>query len=277
MADRIATFNGISGKVIQDGGTLISALVANPMTSPGDSIVGGASGVPTRLASPTTRNMVLRTTAAGTTLWGRTINASTEAILYEDFYMASGFTMATGTSGGTITQVPSVANHPGIVQLSSGATAGTSYFGVGHSATSMRLSGETYFETSVLIPVLSTAAQRFIVTLGCHDAALVNSAVQNGFYFSYTDNVISGNWQAITRLAATESTLNSAIPVVLNTWYKLSAIFNQAMTSVTFFVNDTSIGSLATTVPASAVTGAGMKIAKTVGGNLTCAVRSLSH
>lgn len=169
-------------------------------------------------------------------------------------------------STGTVsTSIPGAdQNHPGVVSLNTGAAPTVS--GINSPPNSLLFGGgRMILNFLVQIPTLSTAAERFILYMGFGDALLAGEFV-DGAYFVYSDNINSGNWRASTSSNSVRTTLDSATAV--NTgWNLLTIDMNAAGSSVEFFINGSSIGTIATNIPTGAAreTGINFKIDKTVG------------
>ena len=152
---------------------------------------------------------------------------------------------ASGGSGGINT--PTDTTSVGIVQL------GTSTSGTGNCAvrTHTRVltldGGPTTFECGILIPTLSTSDERYAIRAGLLDNA--SAAPSNGVYFQY-DESASANWQIVAANGGSRTTTTTSTAVgITKTTLKLAS--NAGGTSVEYFVNGVSVGTIATAnVPA---------------------------
>jgi hypothetical protein len=104
-----------------------------------------------------------------------------------------------------------------------------------------------YVEARVMVPVLSTATDRFQCGIGSATGKTTVSTF-NGARIGYVDNVNSGAWFCETRGSGSISTLNSAVTVVANTWYVLKCIYSAA-NNWDFYIDGTLIGPLTTNLP----------------------------
>jgi hypothetical protein len=144
------------------------------------------------------------------------------------------------------------ANHPGIINLSTGTTStgrvnlrsGTS----SSTSTPVLLGGGQisfcsiiYFNTN-----LSDGTNRFHAHGGLMNSQL---SATEGVYYRYRDDENGGKWQFVTRAADTPTVVDSGITVAADTWYRLEAVINAGATSVEFFVNGTSVGTSTTNIP----------------------------
>jgi hypothetical protein len=101
------------------------------------------------------------------------------------------------------------------------------------------------------IATLSAASPRYIFRFGFGDTNNADQA--NGVYFEYSDNINSGNWVIKTAAASSRTTTNTA--TVVTTGYKNFQIsINAAGTSAEFFIGGVSQGTIATNLPALAIT-----------------------
>jgi len=175
----------------------------------------------------------------------------------------------TGTGAvNSVTNINSIANHPGILQQGTGTTTTGNARGISSATNGLLLGNGTnwQFEGLVRIPVLSTATDRFNYRVGFMDNAPADST--DGCLFSYTDSVTSGNWQGICRNNNVESSCDTGLPVAVNTWYRLGVTVNATGTSAGFTVNGTTpLCEVTTNIPIGPGRGTsfGTKIIKSVG------------
>ena len=163
---------------------------------------------------------------------------------------------AVGASGGfvsTPTGTYDFTNHPGVWGLNTGAISaagrlfllsqfpGTQHIGVG---------GITRFLAYFQAPaVLSDAVNRFVLRAGFFSMALPNTILE-GCGFEYQDDQNGGRWQGLCEDGVGETSLDTGITVVASTYYKLEFEVNAAGTSVEFFIDDVSAGTVAANIPA---------------------------
>ena len=122
-------------------------------------------------------------------------------------------------------------------------------------------------EWRVRVETLSTATDRFVIRVGTSDTtAATPGRPTNGIQFEYTDNVNGGQWTAVTTSASTSTVVNSTVPVVANTWYRLRADVNAAGTQITFIIDDVILGTASTNISLSPTRLKG-HIQKTAGNN----------
>jgi len=159
-----------------------------------------------------------------------------------------GFGHITNTNSATGQQSNSpitvVSDHPGQAALGMGTSAGGDSNEV--SGGDYIIGGGETIEYMFNIPVLSNSTDRFHVELGVYDQQAA-SAIQEGAYLTYEDDVNSGNWQYVTCHNNSCTTSNASSGPTANTWYRLTITVNAANTSVAFAINGVSLGTANTT------------------------------
>jgi hypothetical protein len=124
------------------------------------------------------------------------------------------------------------------------------------------------FNTSVAMPAVSDATNRFEVQAGLTSGFQAMSAVSTFIGFYYRDDVNGGKWQAKVRSASTptETNVDTGITVALNTLYELRIIVNAARTEAKFYINGALVATISTNFPAAAANlSYGAAVQKTVG------------
>jgi hypothetical protein len=164
---------------------------------------------------------------------------------------------ASGTGAGiTTANFTSGSNKQGICIASTGSVltgfAGPEFsqpnatvgFGIGN--------GELTFETLVMIPTLSTSAERFAIFSGILSTTNFNNP-QHGVFFYYDEGGVlpnaSPNWKCYTVNALSRTLTTTSIVVNANQWYKLKAIINAAGTSAAFYIDGTLVATHITNMP----------------------------
>lgn len=169
-----------------------------------------------------------------------------------------------GAGTGTVLALAGEAGHPGIRQISTGASATGSYHTgmVGNAA----LLGDGPVSTILLarIPVLSIAAQRF----NCYHGFFNNVTADptNGVFFVASDNINSGNWRLDVVVGGVTVSVDSGLAAVANTWVKSSITLSSTRVlaaSIGGHVLD--VSSLASVALPTATGIWGFNIRKTVG------------
>jgi hypothetical protein len=192
--------------------------------------------------------------------------------LFDDFLDtlnvgALGWTATTSGGGAAIASVTtnSDGNHPGIKQMTTGPTAtGRCTYDLSLDGMAYPLaSGELDYETLILIPTLSTAAQRYVLYVGFGDVSAAGDQT-DGVYFEY-DEATSANWRIVGAQGGTRTKTTTATAVVAAAFIRLRMVCVPG--TATFFVNNTQVGTITTNLPgAGQFFGPIFKLEKTVGG-----------
>lgn len=114
-----------------------------------------------------------------------------------------------------------------------------------------------------IIPTLSNGTDRFTIYQGLSVGG--NSTPTDGIWFQYSDNVNSGQWQIICRGSSTSTTTNTSTAADTS-FHKFRIDINAAGSSVTFYIDGTSVGTIATHIPTAAI-GPWANILKSAGTN----------
>lgn len=177
----------------------------------------------------------------------------------------------TGALGGTGTAITDTATGTtgagkaiGVIQLSNGTlTSSTGYCGIGRGNNAMVFGNAYHFmEWRVWIPNLSTGTTSYILYLGFGDNYGAAGDVTDGAYFQYS-SASSANWRMCTANAGTRTQTNTTTAVTAAAWIKLGIEVNAAGTLVTYYINGTSVGTIATNIPTANNFGTIAKIEKT--------------
>jgi hypothetical protein len=198
----------------------------------------------------------------------------------EDFLSATGagnlgLTMTNSGTGASVSVVATAdSNRWGIKQLITGTTA-TGYAGVNTGTTSgnehlFLNGGVTIFETAVQIPTLfDGTAQEGQVQAGFMDLYAVPEPT-DGAYFYYHPDTNTGKWKIIARSNTTNQTRTATdSTVTAGQWYKLRIESNADASSITYYINGASVGTINTiaSIPRGTgrTVGVGVKIGKLIG------------
>jgi hypothetical protein len=145
--------------------------------------------------------------------------------------------------------------HPGMAIFGTGANTNGGYalcLGKGGTVDSFLLGGGVYdFYFVVKVPVLSSAGQRYTIYVGLADD--VGGATNEEMWFTYSDNVNSGDWVGQTRTGGGAITSVNSSVAVGTSWTTLRINVNANASTITFYINGTSIGTSTTNIPANAV------------------------
>lgn len=105
---------------------------------------------------------------------------------------------------------------------------------------------------------------------GSTGANLLQSDPTNGIYFRYTHGTNSGNLQAVSRAANVETVINTSVPPALYAYATANSTsvrfeVNAAASSIEFFVNGSSVGTITTNIPTARLSALGVGIKKSAG------------
>jgi len=158
---------------------------------------------------------------------------------HHEVMLASG----SGASNGIVSQ-PSDAI--GALSSTTGTTA-TGYSGVrsGQIVVNNNSLPQVY-ETRIKIAALSTAVDSFTLRLGFNQSTVA----ADGTHYSmirYNHSVFGGNWELVTRNASGIDSVDSNIPVIINTYYKLKIEMSNEDSK--FYINGVLIATLSTRIP----------------------------
>lgn len=174
--------------------------------------------------------------------------------------------LTSNNSVGTTTTSAGEQDAPGILTCSTAAGATARAGLITNTATAIRLgTQETLVELRIRIPTLSDATNTFTVRGGLMSD--IGGDAPNGVFWRYTHGTNSGNWQGVARTNNVETATNFSTAPVTSGWQRLTIVVNAAGTSAEFFINGTSVGTVASNIPtaASRETAVGFSIIKSVG------------
>lgn len=222
------------------------------------SVIGrsaNSTGVPADIAATGFSGGVLREAnrvlGFGVMQLGLAWNPGDESVYFEEFRTNAigGWAQGSG-SGGAAYSAAGSSGHPGVMRVSSGASSG-GWVHAYDSGDSMVLTGAAapnlfVWEACVQCLYDSTGT---VMRLGLSDgrSGTGTAAPNNGVYFEYRKDT-SANWRYCTTKAGTGTPTTSSTAVnLVGGWVKLRIEFDG--TTVTFYVNGTSIGTLTTNLP----------------------------
>lgn len=141
-----------------------------------------------------------------------------------------------------------VSTNPGVCELSTGAgsTARVAINGTSNDVSCG--SGVLTFTTSVILPTLSDGTDTYKVFIGLYSLTTMATSGK-GVYFTYTNGENSGHWTLNTSNNAGSNTTADSGVAASTSWVKLSFVVNAAATSVEFFINGSSVGTIVATIP----------------------------
>lgn len=150
-------------------------------------------------------------------------------------------------------------NQSGVAQLKTGTTAtGVAGIHIGEPIYESSLvvgGGVISYKTSINIGTLSTASERFWVGVGYNNGVFMNVGLSNAICFIYdeggviTGNTASPNWKIVTCNSSVRTFTDTGVAVSAGAWVKLEILINAAATSVEFFINNVSVGTISTNIP----------------------------
>jgi hypothetical protein len=145
----------------------------------------------------------------------------------------------------------STPSHPGTVGHTSMAATGVRWMNLVLTAATvnaggMLIGGGVITFNWVFNIVNLSSANRYTLTFGLGDT--ITATFANGIWFSYSDNVNSGNWVINSSTATTATNTNSSVPVTTG-WHNAQCVINAAGTSAQFFMDGASLGTVSTTMP----------------------------
>ena len=246
--------------------------MTNPMTAPGDIIVGGAAGAPTRLPTGAKLGWLV-TMPDGSVAWA---SDSTLATFEEDFIGGlRTFGSASGGAGATVTTSDtSFAGAAGVVALSTGTTAAgrgaLALFGTGTGNATLRSdpAQKILFRAYVRTPAaLSSDTENYSLFVGLNSTftSYYYIGSQIGFDYRHSDN--GGKWRLHCRTGGgggTETIVDTGVTVAADTTYRLEWFYDGS--KVTAWINGVQVAECATDIPAPGVSlGPYSAIAKSAG------------
>ena len=180
---------------------------------------------------------------------------TTNYVQFEDWIESAGdgavAPINTGTGAATIfaTDLAAVdANHPGQIISDTGTTAtGSSRFFLNRHY----LGGAMIFEVCIYLPALSTGSEEYSIWAGLnssHPTTTTTAEYRIGFQY---DRAINGvNWHMATSNGSAETETDSGTAMTAD-WVRLRFEVNQALTSVEYFIDGASVGTVTATIPNS--------------------------
>lgn len=150
-------------------------------------------------------------------------------------------------SGGGAYNPGAVTGGYGVIRCASGSTSGGYCGTYPRSAMVPALAANTTLEARVWLGGDATGAK---IRFGFSDGTSGTGDPTNGVFFEYAKD-LSANWRIRSGNASTYTSTTSSTAAAFGSWIKLKITFDG--TTLTFFVNGTSIGTITTNVPTAAV------------------------
>lgn len=154
----------------------------------------------------------------------------------------------------TSTSFNADSSHPGVISHTA-LSSGEDYISlISQAPSSFVLGGGAITMSWVFnISALSTVTNRYKLKLGFLSIGASYDAAIDGVYFSYSDNVNSGNWGYNTTAASSTTTSNSSIAVTTG-WHNATLTINAAGTSCSFTMDGVSLGTaISTNIPTAGI------------------------
>lgn len=185
---------------------------------------------------------------------------SSRSFTYSDFMEPPGGLQADGiqsisAGAGSGVSTPTAAydftNHPGVWGLNTGATAAGRVFLLSQfpGGWHVGVGGTTRFGAWYQSPAIaSDAANRYVLRAGFSSIVLPNTLLQ-AITFEAQDDENGGRWQAICH-DGVETSVDTGVAVGTTLYFKLEFEVNAAGTSVEFFIDNVSVATIVTNIPA---------------------------
>lgn len=248
----IATFNGVTGKVIQDSGIAFPIPETSGGTgitsyTQGDILYADASNSLAKLSAPTFPGYQLIFNGIDVVY----ADPGSYGYVYDDFTTSelSGTLNWTSNAqnGGSVTML-SAPGRPGILQLQTG---GNSNGARRNYLNNIELgNGAVFTKFAAKVPTLSDSDDTFNLQLGLGNGFAATAEHNDGCYFYYTHGTNSGNWVIKTALNGTRTSGNTSTAVDTD-WHEFSIWVNAAGTSVAFYIDGVEVNGspLTTNIP----------------------------
>jgi|SRR6185436_6681354 len=211
---------------------------------------------------PVSGNIYQKQTGTGNTGWAligtaQDFNPFKFVRLFDDFYssfLANAIDGRCGelgwqTYGGQWSQGVGTAANPGVATPTNGGFASMTLDNSDNTA-SVQVGGGVITLSYVLdLVALSAVANRYNFYCG-----LGGITPNNGIYFTYSDNVNSGNWQIVCAKATVGTTTTNTSIAATTGYHKYQIVINAAGNSVSFYIDGVLAGTIATAnIPTAAI------------------------
>lgn len=248
----LASFDGITGKVIQDSGIASSEVLTSSSTGslPGSRLILDENG---------------------DIIWSDNCILIDDPLIFAFNVNTSALWTGQKAASGDTFSLDGTADHLGIIRLSVAASSDDAWIGraLNTAAGNPIVVGGGFMRLDFLvnIPTLADVTDDFQLWVGLlRTTAFVTDVGTDAIYFEYNRSS-STNWVGKTRASSTDTTASggSSVPVDTN-WTHLRMDINADGTNVDFYVDGTDIGSSTTNIPSNDM-GPELKITKTAGTN----------
>lgn len=237
----------------------------------GDIAIGTAPDTISPLPAGTV-GQTLKMVDSGLPGWERRTNPAKEIELFDHFIGTGAGRLGwyNASSVGTADTAPANTDNktPGILRLHTGASAAgrgvrslaNAFSGV-VAAGFIIGNGPITVEMRVRIDTLSTGTEEFSTVLGLSDQTNLDT---NAIRFLY-QRTVSTNWLISAMAGGVATNTSSGVPVVAGVWYKLRYEINALGTSVEYFIDGVSVGTVTTNIPAGVIITPTMRCVKSIG------------
>jgi len=149
---------------------------------------------------------------------------------------------------GTVAYVDtSSVDHPGIIEIGDAANSGI-FLRTSTAQDSFVLGGGVFTQSFNLdLAALSVAGNRYTARIGLTDD-VTGGAIANGVYFTYTDNVNSGNFVLNCTAGSATTSTNTVVPPTTG-FHTYTIVVNAGATSVSFYFDGALLGTVAANIP----------------------------
>lgn len=271
--DHFVLFDGTTGKLLKDSGYATvpetSGGTGQSAYTQGDLLYSSAANTLSKLALPRAGAQLM---SDGTDVYWA--SPSNTLYIYEDFYNelnngTIGFrTRSNGAGSGVNNFIIAPAGHPGIVTFTTGTTT-TGRANIQCNEKTITIGGGIIAcEWCISIPTLSDGVDNYIIRAGLGNVESYSSTRPNNciyFEYAYDGTAPYDNWRIVAS-AAGVSTDNDSNVAVTTDFVRLRFEINAAASSVEYFINGTSVGTITTNIPTTFM-GLNTGIVKTLGTN----------
>jgi hypothetical protein len=158
------------------------------------------------------------------------------------------------------------AGHPGVQRLYlTSNTSGANYYFCGrHDTPTYLVLGNGLIQLSYIIKLesLSNGTNTYSVRMGVGDT--YNGDFVNGVYFQYTDTGSSPAWLIKTSSSSTQTSTITSVNADTN-FHTFTIIINAAGSSVSYYIDEVSVGTITTNIPTSIYTCSMIQTLKSAG------------
>lgn len=178
-------------------------------------------------------------------------NYRKRAVLFSDMNTLSDWTAIAVGTGATNSHTVTLddGNRVGVLASSTGTTA-TGYAGAGTDGAASIVLGTRIHRLQAIcqLPVLSTVAETYTATIGFYDRRAFTTPT-DGVFFSYTNAVGSGNWQAESYSNSVTAGPTDTGVAASTAWTHFEILTNASASRAEFFINGTLVHTETANIP----------------------------